>query len=182
VSDLASLRAAWDEAATVELLLRLLETPSPTGFTEAAVALLEGELGAAGVAFERNRKGDLRWRVAGEGRAPVRALAAHVDTLGAIVKEVKRDGRLRLANVGGYDWTTVEGAEVTVYPLEAPALGGTVVNVKQSTHVHGPRCASWRAPTPPWRCGSTRWWRRPTTSPRSASPSATRCRSTRGRG
>lgn len=138
MSDLATLRAAWDEAATVELLLRLLETPSPTGFTDAAVALLEDELGAAGVAFERNRKGDLRWRMAGEGRAPVRALAAHVDTLGAIVKEVKRDGRLRLANVGGYDWTTVEGAEVTVYPLQARALGGTVVNVKQSTHVHGP--------------------------------------------
>jgi putative aminopeptidase FrvX len=138
VSDLEALRAAWDEAGVVDLLLRLLATPSPTGFTAAAVALLEAELAAAGIVAERNRKGDLRWRLRGDARAPVRALAAHVDTLGAVVKEVKRDGRLRLSNVGGYDWTTVEGADVTVHPQAARAVGGTVVNVKQSTHVHGP--------------------------------------------
>jgi putative aminopeptidase FrvX len=138
MSGLGSLRAAWDEAATVDLLLRLLATPSPTGHTTAAVTLLESELASVGIAAERNRKGDLRWRLRGEGRAPTRVLAAHVDTLGAIVKEVKRDGRLRLTNVGGYDWATVEGADVTVHPQAARPVGGTVVNVKQSTHVHGP--------------------------------------------
>jgi putative aminopeptidase FrvX len=138
VNDVEAVRAAWDEASTVDLLLRLLATPSPTGYTAAAVALIEAELAAAGIASERNRKGDLRWRLPGDGRAPARALAAHVDTLGAIVKEVKPDGRLRLSNVGGYDWITVEGADVTVHPQSARPVGGTVVNVKQSTHVHGP--------------------------------------------
>lgn len=134
MNPLAALRGAWDEASTVDLLLRLLATPSPTGFTDAAIALVGAELAAAGVAVERNRKGDLRWR---EGRAPARAMAAHVDTLGAMVKEVKRDGRLRMTNLGGFDWATVEGAEVTVHAEAGPAISGTVVNVKQSTHVHG---------------------------------------------
>lgn len=128
----------WDQPAVVDLLLRLLATPSPTGFTDAAMALLETELADLGVTTERNRKGDLRWRLPGAGRAPVRALAAHVDTLGAIVKQVKPDGRLRLTNLGGYDWTTVEGAEATVHPFAGEPISGTVVNVKQSTHVHGP--------------------------------------------
>jgi len=138
VTPLATLRAAWDEAAAVDLLLRLLATPSPTGFAEPAVALLASELDAAGIAWERNRKGDLRWRVPGVGRAPVRALAAHVDTLGAMVKEIKPDGRLRMTHLGGFDWTTVEGAEVLVHREAGAPISGTVVNVKQSTHVHGP--------------------------------------------
>jgi putative aminopeptidase FrvX len=138
VTQLATLRAAWDEAEVVDLLLRLLATPSPTGFAEPAVSLLAAELDAAGIAWARNRKGDLRWRVPGRGRAPVRALAAHVDTLGAMVKEIKSDGRLRMTHIGGFDWTTVEGAEVLVHRESGAPISGTVVNVKQSTHVHGP--------------------------------------------
>jgi putative aminopeptidase FrvX len=137
-TDLAMLRGARDPAAALARLLRLLATPSPTGATEAAVGLVTGELDRLGVPWERTRKGDLRWRLAGSGRAPTRALAAHVDTLGAVVKEVKKEGRLRLSPVGGYDWATVEGAEVVVLPVAGAPITGTVVNVKQSTHVHGP--------------------------------------------
>lgn len=39
---------AWDQPAVVDLLLRLLATPSPTGFTDAAMALLESELADLG--------------------------------------------------------------------------------------------------------------------------------------
>lgn len=136
--DLAALRAARDPEAAVARLLRLLSVPSPTGTTDAAVAFVTGELDRVGVGWERTRKGDLRWRIAGAGRAPARALAAHVDTLGAMVKEVKPEGRLRLSPIGAYDWATVEGAEVLVLPFEAAPITGTVVNVKQSSHVHGP--------------------------------------------
>jgi putative aminopeptidase FrvX len=138
MTDLARLRAARDAEASLARLVRLLETPSPTGATEEAIAWIASELDGLGVAWSRTRKGDLRWRLAGDGRAPARAFAAHVDTLGAVVKEVKKEGRLRLSPVGGYDWATVEGADVLVLPVDAPAVTGTVVNVKQSTHVHGP--------------------------------------------
>lgn len=135
---LAALRAARDADASLRRLLELLAVPSPTGATEAAVAWTAARLDALGVRWSRTRKGDLRWRLDGAGRAPVRALAAHVDTLGAVVKQVKKDGRLRLSPVGGYDWATVEGADVIVLPVDAAPVTGTVVNVKQSTHVHGP--------------------------------------------
>ena len=43
-------------------------------------------------------------------------LSAHVDTLGAMVKEIKSNGRLKLTMIGGYDWSTIEGAVLPCPP------------------------------------------------------------------
>ena len=64
-----------DLAATVDLLLRLLNTPSPTGFTEGAIRLLEAELDALGVGHARTKKGALTWEVAGTGTSMPRSRA-----------------------------------------------------------------------------------------------------------
>jgi putative aminopeptidase FrvX len=127
----------FDGEDCVERLVELLDIPSPVGYTEAALAAIEGHLRDLGVAFGRTPKGALRWTLAG-GAAPARAVAVHVDTLGAMVKAIKPSGRLRLTNLGGYDWATIEGAECLVHRRHGPPCTGTVVNVKQSTHVHGP--------------------------------------------
>lgn len=126
-----------DVDGLVHDLVRLLEVPSPTGFTEEAVALLEGRLAELGVPTWRTPKDALGWTLPG-GDGPTRTLAAHVDTLGAMIKEVKSDGRLKLTSLGGFDWGTVEGAECRLTTFDGATFGGTVVNVKQSTHVHGP--------------------------------------------
>lgn len=129
---------ALDLPWTTALLLRLLNTPSPTGFTHAAVGLLEAELDALGVAHSRSKKGALTWEVAGQADAPHTTFSGHVDTLGAMVKEIKESGRLRLALLGGYDWATIEGEYVQVHTQAGGPFTGTVVNTLQSTHVHGP--------------------------------------------
>ena len=119
-----------------QVLLELLATPSPTGYTELAMALVEKHLQALKVPFTRTPKGALLWTLKGR-RGPSRAVAAHVDTLGAMVKEVKKYGRLKLTMIGGYDWATVEGAEVLVHTFDGREFTGTVVNIKQSGHVFG---------------------------------------------
>ena len=127
---------AFDLAWTTERLLRLLNTPSPTGFTDAAVRLLEGELDALGAAHSRSKKGALSWEIRGTGEGHT-TFSGHVDTLGAMVKEIKESGRLRLAMLGGYDWATIEGEYVQVHIQSGAVVTGTVVNTCQSTHVHG---------------------------------------------
>ena len=84
-----------DTTCLIEFLVRLLNTPSPTGYSEQAIDLVEKELSVhAPLEIWRTRKGALvaRWQVPGSP-AP-RALTAHVDTLGAMVKEIKPNGRL----------------------------------------------------------------------------------------
>jgi putative aminopeptidase FrvX len=118
------------------VLLELLSTPSPTGFTELAMALVEKHLQDLKIPFTRTPKGALLWTVKGR-RGPARAVAAHIDTLGGMVKEIKKNGRLKLTHIGGYDWATVEGAECLVHAFGGREFTGTVVNTKQSAHVHG---------------------------------------------
>lgn len=118
-------------------LVDLLAVPSPTGFADRAVEHVAARVELLGVPTRRTRKGALLWTLPGSGTAGPRALAAHVDTLGAMVKEVLPSGRLRLAQVGGYDWATVEGEHCLVHTAAGRAVPGTVVNVKQSLHVFG---------------------------------------------
>jgi len=127
---------AVDMDDCVRVLLELLATPSPSGFTDRALASVEAELEVLGVKPRRTRKGALLWTLPGEGGAP-RAVSSHIDTLGAMVKEIKASGRLKLSPIGGYDWATIEGAECEVHTESGTSISGTVVNTKQSTHVHG---------------------------------------------
>jgi putative aminopeptidase FrvX len=119
-----------------EVLLELLNIPSPTGFTEQALKYVEGRLAELGVTSRHTPKGALLWTLSG-AEGPSRAVASHIDTLGAMVKELKPNGRLKLSRLGGYDWATVEGEYCLVHPFDAEPISGTVVNTKQSSHVFG---------------------------------------------
>ena len=112
-----------DYAFLEDFLVRLLNTPSPTGHTEQAIALVEGTLSAfSGLRLRRTRKGALLATPPGLEPEPVRALTAHVDTLGAMVKSIKPSGRLALTALGGFAWNSVEGEGCTVFTQ----AGGTV--------------------------------------------------------
>ena len=126
------LETAW----MVEKLRQLLLIPSPTGFTTAATDWLIAELSELGVTAQRTRKGAVTWTLAG-GAAKSRAIAAHIDTLGAMVKEVKYNARLKLTPLGGYDPSTIEGEECKIHTASGAEFTGTVLSTKQSTHVWG---------------------------------------------
>jgi putative aminopeptidase FrvX len=64
-------------------------------------------------------------------------LSAHVDTLGVMVKEIKANGRLKLTQIGGYDWSTIEGEFCTVHTSKQGTVTGTIVTTHSSYHVHG---------------------------------------------
>jgi len=129
----------------VALLMDLLRIPSPTGFTEDATAYVASFLSDLGVPYDRTPKGALLWHLSGaESETPVindlpkaRAVAVHIDTLGAMVREVKSNGRLRLSAIGGYKWATVEGEYCKIHTMSGKIYTGTVVNVKQSSHLYG---------------------------------------------
>ena len=125
-----------DNEYAVRLLLELLAIPSPTGHTEAVTRRLERELEGLGVSTSRTPKGALLWTLEGEDpRAGERAVVAHVDTLGAMVREVKQNGRVHLSRLGGFDWATIEGSECRIHLHSGGELTGTVVNARQSVHV-----------------------------------------------
>ena len=99
-----------DSAFLLDFLKKLLETPSPTGYSREAIALVKQTIDPfLGIPAREIRKGGLLAVLSGNSGEHPRALTGHVDTLGAMVKEIKSNGRLRLNRLGGYAWNTVEG-------------------------------------------------------------------------
>ena len=122
----------------LEFLTGLLKTPSPTGFTELAIAFTEQAFSTfPELEISRTRKGALVAKWPGEHNDTPRALTAHVDTLGAMVKEIKYNGRLKLTKLGGFSWNTVEGEGCTVFTRDSKTVRGSILLCKASSHVHG---------------------------------------------
>lgn len=92
----------------LDVTAALCRIPSPTGYTARAVDYARGVAAELGLPVERTTKGSLLIPLGGQG-AGGRVLSAHVDTLGLMVKMIKPNGRLKLTQIGGYDWSTIEG-------------------------------------------------------------------------
>ena len=128
-----------DETYFTNFLVDLLNIPSPTGFAEPAIEFVEKELSKyKQLQLSRTRKGALvaKWQV--ESELPPVALTAHVDTLGAVVKEIKSNGRLKLSRIGGLQWPTVETEGVWVITSEGEKIRGSVLVDTASGHIYGP--------------------------------------------
>jgi putative aminopeptidase FrvX len=122
----------------LEFLTGLLNTPSPTGFTDGAIQFTDQSLEAFPfIKRQRTKKGALSATWVGEKTNAPRALTAHIDTLGAMVKEIKSNGRLKLTKIGGYGWNSVEGEGCTVFTNKGDNLRGSLLLLNASTHVHG---------------------------------------------
>jgi putative aminopeptidase FrvX len=120
----------------LEFLIELLNTPSPTGFTHHAVTLTSKTLKQfPELELSATRKGALVAEWPGEERTSPRGLTAHLDTLGAMVKEIKDNGRLKLTNIGGFAWNTVEGEGCTVYTNDEKTIRGSLLVTRASGHI-----------------------------------------------
>lgn len=118
------------------VLVDLLNTPSPTGFTDWAIGFVQQELEALGVETQQTTKGALFATLPGLRDDAPRALSAHVDTLGAMVKEIKANGRLKLTALNGVMWPTVESEGVWVETRSGRSIRGSIVLENGATHVN----------------------------------------------
>ena len=122
----------------VDHLVRLVRIPSPTGAADEAVRFLKEKLSpyASKLKLYEPAKGGLLVTLAGEDQNHHRYLTAHVDTLGAMVKEIKPDGRLQLTHIGGFTWHSVEGNYCTVLTRSGGQVTGTILATHTSVHVY----------------------------------------------
>ena len=154
-------------AFLLDFLTKLLNIPSPTGFAEPAISFTEQTLrsfpdastgprqarpasSGQALSMARTRKGALVVTLRGDPSTELRqaqpggpegdgarAVTAHVDTLGAMVKEIKSNGRLKLTRIGGFPWNTIEGEGCTVFTRSGRQVRGSILLTKASSHVFG---------------------------------------------
>ncbi|MFC1887575.1 M42 family metallopeptidase [Candidatus Cloacimonadota bacterium] len=119
---------------TVKLIETLCKIPSPSGFTVKATEFLMDQLQGMGLKPEYTRKKAVIVDLGGKG-SPV-VLAAHVDTLGAMVRAIKSNGRLRYTTIGWYPGNNVEGETCVIHTRDGKEYSGTFQMNEPAAHVN----------------------------------------------
>ena len=122
---------SWDRAA------ELLAIDSPSGYTARAAAWVKEAFESLGFEAKITTKGGVLIDLGGEKEEDGLLLEAHGDTLGAMVAEVKGNGRLRLTPLGGMRPENAETENVRVYTRDGRVLEGTCQLCNASIHVNG---------------------------------------------
>lgn len=115
----------------------LLAVDSPTGFTDSAAKWVKSEFEALGFSARVTQKGGVIIDLGGKNDNDALLLAAHTDTLGAMVAEIKGSGRLRLTPLGGMRAENGETENVRIYTRGGRVYEGTLQLNNASVHVNG---------------------------------------------
>ena len=121
---------AWEQTS------QLLAIDSPTGFTGNAAAWVKNAFESLGFAATITTKGGVLIDLGGEDTENGLMLAAHTDTLGGMVAEVKGNGRLRITSLGGMNANNAEAENVRVYTRCGKVIEGTLQLCNASVHVN----------------------------------------------
>ena len=122
---------SWEQTAS------LLAIDSPSGFTANAAQWVKEAFESLGFCAQITTKGGVLIDLGGQEEGNGLMLAAHTDTLGAMVAQIKADGRLRVTALGGMNAYNGEAENVRVYTRDGKVIDGTLQLCNASVHVNG---------------------------------------------
>jgi putative aminopeptidase FrvX len=117
----------------VTTLKEILAINSPTGYTIEIISHLEKLFQGLDVIIKKTNKGSL---LVSFTENPELIVTGHIDTLGAMVKEIKEDGTLAITRLGGLELNSFEGEYVTVRNYIGDLYRGTFLLNNPASHVN----------------------------------------------
>lgn len=125
-----------NEDYILSILKKLLDTPSPSGFTAQVMNLVAEEAAALNVPLSWNEKGGVILTVPGLDPSRTIGISAHVDTLGGMVRSIKANGTLRLTSIGGFAMHSIENEYCVIHTRSGKTYTGTILTSHPSVHVY----------------------------------------------
>lgn len=117
----------------IKTIEKLVNIPSPSGFTKDIMAFVKEEAASFGFASEYSKKGGLLITVPGRKKEAT-GLSAHVDTLGAMVRSISSTGTLKMTSVGGFMMESVESSYCKVHTRDGRIYEGTILTKSPAVH------------------------------------------------
>lgn len=127
----------YDRDNLISYLKGILSIPSPSGYTKKVMNYIKNELNILNVSYTTTNKGSLIIELKGKDDIAQRTLSAHIDTLGAMVKEIKDSGTLSISPVGGFMMSAIDGENCLVHTLDGKTYTGAIHTTKPSVHISG---------------------------------------------
>lgn len=116
---------------------KILAIDSPTGYTKNAAEFIKSEYEKMGYKATLTVKGGVLVELGGKNKENGLVLAAHTDTLGGMVSEIKSNGYLMVSPLGGMNPNNAEAENVKVVTRFDGTYEGTLQLSNASVHVNG---------------------------------------------
>ncbi len=121
----------------VEETKKILSIDSPSGFTKEVAEYVMQAYRNLGYDPQLTVKGGVLVALGGEKQEDAVMLEAHIDTLGAMVSEIKSNGRLKATPIGGMNANNAEAENCRVHARFGDVFEGTLQLANASIHVNG---------------------------------------------
>lgn len=122
------------DAVAKQFLINLLNTPSPTGFELPGQRVWADAIREVSDRVENDAYGSAWATLAGTGKGPRIMLEAHADEIGFIIKQITKEGFLRLDRIGGADTATARGRRLQILGEKGAVrgiIGNTAIHLRR---------------------------------------------------
>lgn len=113
----------------------LVNTPSPVGYYREFNPVLARYAESFGYSLTFDRRGTPYIILDGEDNSKTVMIGAHSDTVGFVVRRVDADGKIRVRQLGGINFASVEGETVTIHTRDGRSHTGLFACQSHSVHV-----------------------------------------------
>lgn len=120
----------------MEQTKNILSIDSPSGYTKEVADYVMKEYKSLGYNPMETVKGGILVDLGGKQKQDSVLVEAHMDTLGAMVAEIKENGRLRLTPIGGMEANNAEGENCRIITRFQGSYEGTFQLNNASVHVN----------------------------------------------
>lgn len=121
---------------TLNLLEQIINIPSPTGYCKNVIEHIGKVALEYGYKLEKNKKGNGIIEIEGMDNSYCIGIPVHVDTLGAMVRSVNKDGTVRFTSIGGNIFPTLDGEYCKIHTRSGKIYTGTILSTSPSVHVY----------------------------------------------
>lgn len=124
-----------DEKFLLDCFETIVNVPSPVGYYVQLNPVLEKYAAMFGYEVSYDNKSTAYITLDGEDNSKTVMIGAHADTLGMVVRRVEPNGMIRVRQLGGIHYGSVEGETVTVHTRDGRAYTGLFACQSHSIHV-----------------------------------------------
>lgn len=124
-----------DTQYLLDTLHECVEVESPVGYYPEIHAWLRETLAEMGYEMTVDNKATAYVRVSGRDSSKCVCVGAHLDTIGLVVRGFNDDGTLRVRQLGGINYASIEGETCLVHCRDGRTVAGQVICNHHSVHV-----------------------------------------------
>lgn len=124
-----------DNQFMLECLEELINTPSPVSYYEEINPVIEKYAAMFGHEVTYDRKHTAYITLEGEDNSKTVMVGGHLDTIGMIVRKIDDNGCIRVRQLGGINFSSLDGETVHIVTRDGKKYSGLMACQSHSTHV-----------------------------------------------